>query len=549
MEAKLPDAASERIVRGELKRILTSSALELSQRNRNFLSHVVEETLSGRSDRIKAYSIATQVFGRGDDFDPLQDSIVRIEAARLRRALEHFYLKEGEVTGIRIAIPKGTYVPEFLPVEVVEEPVDAEADQPRLLHELGPRILVHRFEVDGEFAPLPNVDRVLTRQVISALTRFTEIFVYGFDASEDAPGAPSEQAAALGQQVDYKLHATISMLGDRMSVDALLQNARDFRYVWAYKVERDFDGTPDPAQCIEVCAEIAGGIARVIAERDGIIDSQARDSAGAPARHLAGYQKILDFRDYWRTLDRDLFEPVRRDLEATIADDPDFAQAYACLSMLYSDSARYGYDVGENYPDPLGHALELAKRAIQLAPSSSRAYHARAIAEWFAGMPKEAIATLKIARSLNPNDSEIMAELGLRFAQQAEWAQALPLIEESYARNPHQPAAYRMGLFFFHFAHGNFQRALDAAISTDAPAVPYVHVACAAALGAMGRHDKARDRLARAERLAPGLRDNLRADLLQRNIDPDLVGQIMDAIGDADPGWGGALREARRKAG
>ena len=74
---------------------------------------MVEETLGGRADRIKAYSVATRVFGRGDDFDPVLDSIVRIEAARLRRALEHYYLKHGEPTALRISIPKGTYVPEF----------------------------------------------------------------------------------------------------------------------------------------------------------------------------------------------------------------------------------------------------------------------------------------------------------------------------------------------------------------------------------------------------------------------------------------------------
>lgn len=111
---KDPSVSAE-VVQKELERILTSPAFETSDRNRRFLSHVVEETLAGRADRIKAYSIATIVFGREADFDPLQDSIVRIEAARLRRALEHFYLKDGDDGGIRISIPKGTYAPDFAP--------------------------------------------------------------------------------------------------------------------------------------------------------------------------------------------------------------------------------------------------------------------------------------------------------------------------------------------------------------------------------------------------------------------------------------------------
>src|SRR5687768_7069066 len=98
--------ATQDLICGELARILASPEFDASERNRRFLTYVVEETLAGRADRIKAYSIATGAFGRSETFDPQQDSIVRIEAARLRRALEHFYLKQHDLAGIRISIPK-----------------------------------------------------------------------------------------------------------------------------------------------------------------------------------------------------------------------------------------------------------------------------------------------------------------------------------------------------------------------------------------------------------------------------------------------------------
>ena len=75
------------INRAELNRILASQHLDASERNRGFLAYVVETTLAGHADRIKAYMIATEVFGRGPKFDPQLDSIVRIEAGRLRRSL------------------------------------------------------------------------------------------------------------------------------------------------------------------------------------------------------------------------------------------------------------------------------------------------------------------------------------------------------------------------------------------------------------------------------------------------------------------------------
>lgn len=96
-----------------LQTLLANDALRLSERNRRFLSFVVTQTIEGRSDRIKAYSIGVDVFGRDDSFDPTVDPIVRIEATRLRSALTAFYEGAGAGDRIRIAMPRGGYVPSF----------------------------------------------------------------------------------------------------------------------------------------------------------------------------------------------------------------------------------------------------------------------------------------------------------------------------------------------------------------------------------------------------------------------------------------------------
>jgi adenylate cyclase len=73
----------------------------------------VETVLAGRSHEIKGYTVATQVFGRGEDFNQATDPIVSIQANKLRRALERYYLVAGQNDPIRIEIPKGSYVPQF----------------------------------------------------------------------------------------------------------------------------------------------------------------------------------------------------------------------------------------------------------------------------------------------------------------------------------------------------------------------------------------------------------------------------------------------------
>jgi adenylate cyclase len=92
-QAQLPPAADD--VRAQLDILLASPDLDAPARARRFLRYVVEETLAGRADRIKGYAIGTEVFERSSDFDAQSDPVVRIEAGRLRRALERYYLSSG----------------------------------------------------------------------------------------------------------------------------------------------------------------------------------------------------------------------------------------------------------------------------------------------------------------------------------------------------------------------------------------------------------------------------------------------------------------------
>ena len=112
-EKDLRSGLSHDAIREQLDRILTHSEFHATDKMRGFLRFVIEEKLAGRANRLKGYTIATRVFDRGDDFDAAQDPIVRIQAGRLRRALERYYLVAGGRDPIFIDIPKGRYIPYF----------------------------------------------------------------------------------------------------------------------------------------------------------------------------------------------------------------------------------------------------------------------------------------------------------------------------------------------------------------------------------------------------------------------------------------------------
>lgn len=113
--------------RAELDAVLQSGLFDKAPRLGTFFRYICERHLEGRGDEIKEYSIAIEALGRSADFDPKKDSIVRVEAHRLRRRLEEYYRVEGANHAVCIVIPNGQYRPQFVVHPATPEPV---AEQP-----------------------------------------------------------------------------------------------------------------------------------------------------------------------------------------------------------------------------------------------------------------------------------------------------------------------------------------------------------------------------------------------------------------------------------
>ena len=127
-------AIPEADVRAELDRILASKGFATAGRLSKLLRYVVEKTLAGETDQLKEYAVGIEVFERDEKYDPRLDSIVRVEAGRLRTKLDEYYNGEGSSSPIRISLPRGGYSAVFeraaapAPAPLVEA---ATAPQPR----------------------------------------------------------------------------------------------------------------------------------------------------------------------------------------------------------------------------------------------------------------------------------------------------------------------------------------------------------------------------------------------------------------------------------
>ena len=118
----MPTTASFQKERSELNALLASGLFSRAPSLENLLKYVCERHFEGHSEAVKEYNIAVEALGRPADFDQKRDSIVRVEAYRLRRRLNEYYSGPGAEHAVHILIPQGQYVPKFVCRQIAEPP-------------------------------------------------------------------------------------------------------------------------------------------------------------------------------------------------------------------------------------------------------------------------------------------------------------------------------------------------------------------------------------------------------------------------------------------
>ena len=116
--------------RAELEAVLASASFSRAPAISRLLAYLCEQYLAGKGEFLKEYTIGTEALGRGANFDPDHDSVVRVMATRLRRRLATYYADEGAGHKLRIQLPESGYSPKFLPHAVTENGVPENAPSP-----------------------------------------------------------------------------------------------------------------------------------------------------------------------------------------------------------------------------------------------------------------------------------------------------------------------------------------------------------------------------------------------------------------------------------
>src|SRR6267154_5652908 len=103
----MPTMANFERERLEVATLLATGIFNRAPSLAQLLSYICERHFQGEASQLKEYNIAVEALGRPPEFDQKRDSIVRVEAHRLRKRLREYYEADGRSHPVRIEIPSG----------------------------------------------------------------------------------------------------------------------------------------------------------------------------------------------------------------------------------------------------------------------------------------------------------------------------------------------------------------------------------------------------------------------------------------------------------
>jgi beta-glucanase (GH16 family) len=187
--------------RAELERILNHPEICRSSSLVRFLSFICNKYFEGRTEEIREYSIAVEALGRKESsFDSHVDPIVRVTARSLRKKLRELYNTDCKEHPLRIVLPLGHYVPEFVHPGAAESAAADESALETTENENGISVPAEPEPRPGKIFGLSPSFLVKTSLAVLGVTA---VFIAGYlSGSRNARSAPmTTQAFKWGDPV------------------------------------------------------------------------------------------------------------------------------------------------------------------------------------------------------------------------------------------------------------------------------------------------------------------------------------------------------------
>ena len=506
MELDIPASHNSSItsveIEKQMSRILGHQDFSASTSLKKIFRFIILETIHGRADTIKAYTIATRVFGRNKNFDASRDPIVRIQAGKLRQSLERYYLLAGADDPIKIDIPKGAYVPTFARQQVVtctDTPAASVSALTGGVSRDKPMLgLVPLTNHSGD-QKLFSFCNGLMEEISAELAMFRQFDVVDCQLPYQTSLANETQISScvkLGAQ--YILGGSLHKDKNLCKAIIWLSEAQTGIRIWVDQYrdlnlpEEALTNQENIAQ--DIAASIAGEyglVSRVMANR---LDDTVSDT-------ISTHDAILYFYRFNRERSKQSWITARDALETVIKNQPPRGLIWSLRAQLeIANFVVDGLYSNVSKTDIMAFAL----KGIELSPENHVAQETLAWAHFQFDDLDYCLVQLKKSLELGPRCAYQLGVIAWDFCLCGDWEEGLPLLDRAIKTNPNYPTWWYLPYYLDYFRKKQYERAYRESLRLNLADVFWDPLLKAAALGMMGNLDKAKTALEDLLALKPG---------------------------------------------
>jgi serine/threonine protein kinase/tetratricopeptide (TPR) repeat protein len=385
-------------------------------------------------------------------------------------------------------------------------------------------VAVLPFEYSGSNAEITALAEGLSEDIVTGLSRFSYLRVIA-RSSTLRYARMAVDVRAVGKELGarYVMEGSLRQAGSMLRIAVQLVDASSGAHLWAETFDRNYR----PEDIFELLDNVVPRIVSTVADTYGVLPrTMSEILRSRDPEQLSPYEAVLRSFAHFPRLAAEEHAAARAGLERATQQAPDYADAWAMLSMMYREEFTHRFNVR---PDPVGRAFAAARRAVEAAPSNHLAYHALASAQYCQREYQAFRNSAERAIALNPMDGFTAAYLGIFTAYTGDWERGCALVERARSLNPHHPGWYWFPSCFDAYRRGDYRTALNFALKANMPGFWQTNLALATAYAQLGEREAASKAVRALLAVRPDYATNARQELLNRWC-PEFVELLVDGL-------------------
>jgi TolB-like protein/tetratricopeptide (TPR) repeat protein len=357
----------------------------------------------------------------------------------------------------------------------------------------------------------------LTEDIITNLARFRDLRVIGGASSFQFKGRVGDlEEVCRRTHAGYVVEGSVRRAAGWVRVTVQLVEGATGVQLWGDRYDREM---------VDIFA-LQDELTRTVAATLGVKmqDVALQRALKKSTVELSAYDCILRARRYTWMLSAEMHSEARDLLEKAVELDPLSADAHALIANVYL--AEHRFEMNPR-PNPIGRALTHALAATRLDPQNAYARCWLAITHFFRGENEKFEAEAQLALNLNPNDPEILADVGHYYAFMGQFERGSALSQRARELNPLHPGWYYFSFARLHYHQKNYEQTIVDVEKIGLPHFYWTHMMSAAAKGQLG-HTDAAEAVARIFEVKPEF--SPRTELKKWNAAPRDLEHIVEGL-------------------